>query len=238
MNDCKIFVGNVPYMCTQEEFSDAFKHIGGFVSADLIFKQNTEREDLIQPRVSRGFGFVVFKDKDSVRDFMSNNHILKIRDRVLRFTPYTEYEKNDRGDKNDKKEKRENNYFVRYLDKNNIFIKNIPTGMTSEQLKACFNKITPVGLCYINTNINTGETKNTGVVEIIDPAKYTMLIKEKIIEIEYGNSNKALLELCKFRQSFKSENKTDMNLHDIYKLAFNAGRNYEKKSCFVNYANL
>jgi RNA recognition motif-containing protein len=71
--DCKIFVGNVPFDCTNQEFRDCFKNIDGYICADLISM--------------RGFGFVQVStnlQRNSV--LASNNFFLK--NRKLRLSPY------------------------------------------------------------------------------------------------------------------------------------------------------
>jgi RNA recognition motif-containing protein len=71
--DCKIFVGNVPFDCTNIEFRDCFKNITGYVTADLISM--------------RGFGFVVLENK-TLRDFILTNNNFFIKNRKLRLSPY------------------------------------------------------------------------------------------------------------------------------------------------------
>ena len=71
--DCKIFVGNVPFDCTSNEFKDCFKDINGYISADLINL--------------RGFGFVVLQNK-SQRDYIISNNIFFIKNRKLRLSKY------------------------------------------------------------------------------------------------------------------------------------------------------
>lgn len=75
----KIFVGNVPFQCTREEFIDCFKNLEGFVTADIIRRYRS--------KLSRGFGFVVFSDKPSA-DKLLNGSAVMLKDRVLRFSVY------------------------------------------------------------------------------------------------------------------------------------------------------
>ncbi len=71
--DCKIFVGNVPFDCTNIEFRDCFKNINGYITADLISM--------------RGFGFVVLENKMQ-RDLILTNNNFFIKNRKLRLSPY------------------------------------------------------------------------------------------------------------------------------------------------------
>jgi hypothetical protein len=71
--DCKIFVGNVPFDCCSSEFKDCFKHINGYVTADLINL--------------RGFGFVVLQNKlQRDQTIVDNNFFIK--NRKLRLSKY------------------------------------------------------------------------------------------------------------------------------------------------------
>ena len=74
----KLFVGNIPFNCSSEEFKNAFKKRKGYVTADLINNSN-----------SRCFGFVVLKNKENVEELINKNDVF-IKDRKLRLTRYTQ----------------------------------------------------------------------------------------------------------------------------------------------------
>jgi RNA recognition motif-containing protein len=76
--DCKIFVGNVPFECTNVEFRECFKNIKGYVTADLINM--------------RGFGFVVLDNK-FLRDSILDNNNFFIKNRKLRLSLYDNQQK-------------------------------------------------------------------------------------------------------------------------------------------------
>jgi RNA recognition motif-containing protein len=76
----KMFVGNVPFDCTNIEFRDCFKNAEGYVIADLINM--------------RGFGFVVLSSpiyRDNI--LKENNFFLK--NRKLRLSVYDNQPKNN-----------------------------------------------------------------------------------------------------------------------------------------------
>lgn len=52
----KLFVGNLPHSCTDNELSDLFSQIGSVVSAKIIMDRYTQK--------SKGFGFVEMSSKD------------------------------------------------------------------------------------------------------------------------------------------------------------------------------
>lgn len=75
----KIFVGNVPFQCTREEFIDCFKDFDGFITADIIRRYRS--------KLSRGFGFVVFSDKTYANKLLDGQMVV-LKDRILRFSVY------------------------------------------------------------------------------------------------------------------------------------------------------
>lgn len=71
--ECKIFVGNVPFDCTHNEFKECFKNVNGYVTADLINM--------------RGFGFIVLESKTQ-RDRVIFDNSFFIKGRKLRLSKY------------------------------------------------------------------------------------------------------------------------------------------------------
>jgi RNA recognition motif-containing protein len=152
--DFKLFVGNIPFDCTLNEFRNAFKKCKGYINADLINNSN-----------SRCFGFVILKNKESMEELLIKNNIY-VKDRQLRLTRYNNNTKN-----------KENNY---------IKISNIPSILTINDIRREFENFSDVGKCFIDTDRNTGEYKDTGIVEIIDTDIFEQLIKiETLLINEY-----------------------------------------------------
>jgi RNA recognition motif-containing protein len=77
----KLFIGNIPFDCSQDDFKNAFKKRKGYINAELINNSN-----------SRCFGFVIFKNKENIDELINLNNIF-IKDRKLRLTRYNQ--KND-----------------------------------------------------------------------------------------------------------------------------------------------
>jgi RNA recognition motif-containing protein len=69
----KLFVGNIPFNCTNEDFKNAFKKRKGYVNADLI--------------TSKNIGFVVLKNRENIEELLNKNDVF-IGDRKLRLTRY------------------------------------------------------------------------------------------------------------------------------------------------------
>lgn len=154
-NEYKIFVGNVPYDCTQEEFYECFKFMDGFKNAELVINHKTN--------TSRGFGFVTIStklDADKLK-----NRIIIFKDRELRFTNY-----------------KNNTNVHNYDSKNNyVYVNNIPSGKTRDWLLYCFSAYKPIGKYLILTDHLTGESKTCGVVEIINDEMYRHILSKKYI---------------------------------------------------------
>lgn len=181
-NSSKVFVGNVPFQCTNEEFFNCFRHYEGFISADIINRQNSVN--------SRGFGFITFKNSIFAGKFLDENPQISIKNRLLRFT---KYHLND------------SEYITKTIESTNLFIKNIPDNYTSDMLKKLFeSKTKNIGLCYINTDIMTGEKKNTGIVEILDYDIYDELVTNGKIT----DSNNYTLLLNKYKNNIKIKKPT------------------------------
>lgn len=170
-NEYKIFVGNVPYDCTYDEFESCFKNIPGFIRADIakIYKTNT----------SRGFGFVSFKTLQDAENLKERYDIV-LKDRLLRFTTY----------KNDTERELLKNY------NNYVVVNSIPSGKNKDWIKNGFREYEPIGKYFINTNYDTGELKNNAVIEILDDVKYNNLLIKKTHNIKNIN-----LEISKYKST-------------------------------------
>ena len=170
-NEYKVFVGNVPYDCTNEEFESCFKNIPGFIRADIakIYKTN----------MSRGFGFVSFKTLHDANSIKERYDII-LKDRLLRFTTY----------KNEPERELLKNY------NNYVIINGIPSGKDREWLKNGFREYEPIGKYFISTNYDTGIMKNNGIIEILDDVKYNNILIKKIHVVDNIN-----LEILKYKST-------------------------------------
>jgi hypothetical protein len=167
--ECKIFVGNVPYQCTQEEFARCFQNIKGFIKAEIMTVYKTN--------MSRGFGFVTMRTLHDAENLKQRYDIL-FKGRVLRFTSY----------------QNENAKPVTETLNNHVFIDGIPEGKNRDWLRNYFNSYEPIGRCFITMNHKNGELKNNGVIEIIDDDKY-----KSILAIKWHENDGVILETSKYR---------------------------------------
>jgi len=72
----KLFIGNIPYTCTEKELIDLFIKYDGFVNLSIARKGN----------ISSGFGYVTFKTEQNMLDVLNN--IISINDRLLKLEKF------------------------------------------------------------------------------------------------------------------------------------------------------
>lgn len=157
--ECKVFVGNVPYQCTQEEFDNCFSDVDGFIKAEIITVHKTD--------TSRGFGFVTLRTHHDAEKLKCRTDIT-FKGRVLRFTPYQ--------NESPKSHLEPHNSYV-YVDK-------IPTGKDRVWLRSMFSSYEPIGKFFIFVNHENGEKKNSGLIEVLDESKYREIIAKRWHEVD------------------------------------------------------
>ncbi len=208
-SSCKIFVGNVPFDCTNEEFKEIFKNVEGCTLAELVNRNSNSN--------TRGFGFLTFINSDYASNFLELKNKIILKDRILRFTKY--YDTNG-GD-----------FITKNLKNKNILVNNIPKHFDNNKLKEFFSSYGNISLCYINKDINTKKKINTAVVEFLDDDSYQKVLSMKNFTLNDGT----VINVKKYQEE-KQEDKTnnDYDIKEIYKIAFNAGRKYGRME---NYSN-
>jgi RNA recognition motif-containing protein len=166
MDYCKIFVGNIPFQCNDIEFTKCFENMIGFIKAEIIFKSDS--------KISRGFGFITFNNKENANNLLINNTII-YRDRLLRFT---EYELKPIKDK----ELNTDNIIV-LKNGNYIIVRNL-YDITRDDLYNAFNIYAEIGKYFIASDRKTGLPKNYGIIEILNNDMYESLLNKKEIYIK------------------------------------------------------
>lgn len=177
-NLCKIFVGNVPFNCTQSEFYECFEKIIGFMNAEIICSSDTN--------MSRGFGFITFDTYENAKNILNVSNIM-LKDRVLRFSEYIM--------NNNVKHESINTI---NLNKNLIVVKNINPNITRDDLYKMFSSYDTLGKYFIVSDRNTGNYKSYAIVEILNDSVYEFLINQK--EIMYDSN---IYEICKWKMPIK-----------------------------------
>lgn len=118
--------------------------------------------DLIINSNSKNFGFVVFNKKTTVDNIIKDNNII-IGERKLRLTRYFD----------------KNNFIQNY-----IRLENIPNTIIDTDIRKEFENYSPVGKCFVDMDRNTGQLKNTGIVEIIETEIFEQLLTLDVILIK------------------------------------------------------
>jgi RNA recognition motif-containing protein len=147
----KVFVGNVPFQCTIDEFQDCFKKFDGFVTADIIKR--------FKSKLSRGFGFVEF-DTEQHAQVLLNLKDMGFKDRFLRFSPYGEIKNNEN----------KNKY--------QIYVSNIEKNTSNDSLKSLLiNKGVDPLSCYINNKNGYA----TAIISVSSLTDYNNLMDDPLI---------------------------------------------------------
>jgi len=174
---CKVFVGNVPFQCEQEEFNKCFENMKGFIKAEVIYKQNSD--------ITRGFGFVTFDTIENAKLLVGNTHIM-IKNRALRFTEYM-FDNWKEHNNHYNVTKKQNKHIlienIKLKTQNLIIMKNIDKTITRENIYEIFSKLGQIGKYFIATDHETGKPKNYAVIEILDNELYESLLRDKKIEV-------------------------------------------------------
>jgi RNA recognition motif-containing protein len=218
-NSCKVFVGNVPFQCEQNEFHECFENLTGFIRAEIVCKPGTT--------ISRGFGFITFDSAENAKKILENNEII-FKDRTLRFTQYlnSDYQKHNTSDNEIK-------YITNSIpiikNKNFLSVKNINKKMTRDELFNIFTKFGSVGRYFIVTDPDTGDTKSYAVVEMLNDAVYELLLMQR--EIKLDNENVLELSRWKTQKVYNMTKDKKITKYDLYK-AFTAGRNVGMMEAF------
>jgi RNA recognition motif-containing protein len=166
MDKHKIFVGNIPFQCTNDEFNECFNIIDGVIKAEIIYKPYT--------MISRGFGFITFDSKDNAQKILSQNNIF-LKDRLLRFTEYES--------KLIKYKESIPDNLIKLKKNNFIMIKNL-IDIDRNDLYEEFNKYGYIGRYFIACHRKTGNLKNYGIVEIFNDELFDTLLNVKHIIIK------------------------------------------------------
>lgn len=211
INVNKVFVGNVPYQCTREEFQDCFKDMEGFINADIIRRYKS--------KLTRGFGFVVFETKEQSDTIMKNDTI-ELKDRVLRFSEYSF----------DKPEQTKEGKVYQ------VFVNNLKTDTTENQFNEALSHYGNLSSSIVTSkNDKTFGVATFELLENYKNALYgTVTINDTVVEIvPYIDNHKKYQKFNKYKSQRKfSDNfsQNSQNNHfsnclprDVYREGFKAG---------------
>ena len=195
---CKVFVGNVPFDCTNIEFKEAFNSVEGCINAELIQRSQSNN--------TRGFGFITFSSNLLASHFLEKKEKIILKERTLRFTKY--YDSND------------SDFITNNLKKNNIFVSNIPKYFDNDQFINLFSQFGKILIGYINKDLNSKRKTNTGIIEFDNNESCNKALDLKFISLDDGN----ILNVTRYKEESPSSKSPDYDITEIYKIAFTAGK--------------
>lgn len=174
LNRRKVFVGNVPFNCTQEEFDQCFENVSGIYKADIVRGHKD---------ISRGIGFVTMNTVDGA-DLLRRRTDIKCKGRALRFYAY------------------QNNTCKGTMENvnNYVFIDGIPEDKNRAWLLEAFKPYGPFNRCFVAVNHETGEKRTTGFLDVVDDNKYERIVSNKYHTIVDSEDESVTLTITKYRQ--------------------------------------
>ena len=190
----KLFVGNVPFKCSHDEFNEIFENEKGYVKSELIYRPKST--------LTRGFGFVEFKTEEELVSVLDKQFNLNSRE--LRVTKYSSENKPKYDERSSYK----------------LFVRNL--GDTSlEDFENFFTGYGNVSKCYLLPNRETGETRGLGVVEFNDKECFKKVLQEKTMEL---NNNLVSVYPFKNKQQYKNNKRVNTSNKSVYRNGYNDGR--------------
>lgn len=167
----KLFVGNVPFKCSDEEFTNCFNGVEGFKSADIIRHLFSD--------VTRGFGFVSFDTEEHLQNFITSAPKIEIRNRQLRFTEYKKI--------TEPKEKvtKQNSYELQ--------LNNIPVNININEFNKILSSMGTVKKYKLNKN-NMGKLVGSAIIEVNDRGTYESLLDSSELKINDNIINVEVVE--------------------------------------------
>jgi RNA recognition motif-containing protein len=193
----KVFVGNVPYKCTTEEFVECFKDLEGYLSADVIRRHNSTE--------SRGFGFVTFETKKQAEVLTNTDgDAVKIQDRELRFNDYQE-----------DTTKKENS--------SKVFIRGLPEDVDEKLLKTALAQYGNVLEVTLNCDRETDKCRGSASVTYSKPEEAKAAVEDH--ETLMGEDTLTMYPFRKNRRRSNYRNYAgDQQSSDAYRAGFRDGR--------------
>tara|TARA_S200000501_G_C20761802_1_gene716476 strand:+ start:482 stop:1138 length:657 start_codon:yes stop_codon:yes gene_type:complete len=194
--ELRVFVGNVPFQCTTEEFVELFKDTPGFVNANVVKRYNSE--------MSRGFGYVTLDSNENLNNLLSKE-TLDFKDRTLRLSQY-------------------NRETRRPVSRNNlVFVRNIPENTSEEEVSSLFtNSFGNVVKCSLNLDRKTGKQLGSCIVEFSDRESCTKALSER--EVDLNGSVLNVYRFRDNSKNNNNQYNKNPATRAAYKAGFRAGR--------------
>lgn len=163
----RIYVNNLPFQLTPEEFEDAFKCFGPVKSRSIIFQDNGHGE-----AINRGIGFLTFETKEAYYKCLNSKTPVTVKGRNLVINPAKpegEWEEKPTTTryvgKNTKM--RPFDQHGDYQENDTLYVANIPISVNDVKLRSAFMKYKPYELRIIENQNDDAQT-SFAFIRIID----------------------------------------------------------------------
>ena len=147
----KIFVKNVSFQCTKEDFQKCFSVMQGYVDSFMATKYNSV--------LSKGFGVITFDSEEIAKKMLNKN--ISLFDRELQFNLFESNKNNANGEK-------------KYEKSFKIYVAHPSDDMADDELKNVFAQFGTVNVFYTKTDVKgqkysiIGFTEKKPVHDVLD----------------------------------------------------------------------
>jgi len=147
-SNSKIFVGNVSFQCTKDDFQKCFAVMDGYVDSNMATKYNS--------LLSRGYGVITFDTEENAKKMLDKN--ISLYDRELRFNVYEDRSKSSNTNSTSDGEKKYEKSFK-------IYVAHPVNELDDDTLKNVFNQFGTINVFYTKTDVKGQKYSIIGFTE-------------------------------------------------------------------------
>lgn len=161
----RIYVNNLPFQFTSEEFEDAFKCFGPVKTCTIIVQDNGHGET-----INRGIGFLTFETKEAYNKCLNSKEPVIVKGRTLIINPAKPEGEWDEKNPNNRyigkpSKARPFDQYNDYQENDTLYVSNIPISVNDVKLRNAFMRFKPYELRIIENE----ETQTSfAFIRIID----------------------------------------------------------------------
>ncbi|KAJ1613821.1 RRM domain-containing protein [Cryptosporidium canis] len=151
----RIMVRNISFQTTDDVFLDLFEKFGEIEDSTIIREKNGK---------SRGYGFVTYKNSDSIKKLFSENLTLNGRQLLVKLAadPFSEF---TCGPIDCTKPILEpTRRLSSSMFKKKLFIRNLSESTTNESLRQAFSEFEDIEECFVMRDHSTGKSRKYGFI--------------------------------------------------------------------------
>lgn len=151
-----LFVGGIPALMTERAIQKHFEQFCKIVKV-RIMKEKKSKEP-------KGYAFVTLAESSVIPELLNKVHVIEGRQVDCQIA-------SRKGEKKQWKDEQK---------KRRIFVSNLPSDLTSEQLKEHFSQYGEVRNAYIISDFETKVSKNYGYVEFLNPDVASLVLASQV----------------------------------------------------------